>query len=98
MLFTRTDWTLVTPGTLAVQEPNVCAVRLSVAMPPAAGLVSTVALNDDAVQVTPVVPPGAETNLTVVPVLTFDVSTSPAATCGPPRLPLVRTLTASVPL
>ncbi|GAA1121216.1 hypothetical protein [Kitasatospora arboriphila] len=48
-------FTAVTPVTLLVHEPKAMPVRDSVAVPGAAGLVSTVAVNCEVPQVTPVV-------------------------------------------
>ncbi|MEE3917755.1 hypothetical protein V2I01_00435 [Micromonospora sp. BRA006-A] len=44
------------PKTFVVQLVNDCAVRLSVAVPGAVGLVSTLALKLDAAHLTPVLP------------------------------------------
>lgn len=48
--------TPVVPNTLVVQLPKLWAVRLSVAVPGAVGLVSTLALKLDAAHLIPVVP------------------------------------------
>src|SRR5690242_13810180 len=83
--------TPVTPPMFEVQLLKVCAVRFSVAMPPAAGLVSTVAVNCDTEQLTPVVPVAVVKNVALVPDLRPAVTVSPAATFAPPTAPVVRT-------
>ncbi len=55
-LLTVTLCTPVVPMMLLLQLVNVCAVRLSVAVPGAVGLLSTLALKVDAAHFTPVVP------------------------------------------
>lgn len=83
MLFTR-----VTPEMCGVQLLNVCAVSDSPAVPPAAGLLVTEAVNCETVQLTLELP---ETNVAVVPLFRLAVTTSPTATFGPPTEPVVRT-------
>src|SRR6185369_887871 len=80
--------TLLTPVIFAVQLENVCAVRFSPALPPAAGLLVTVAVNWEVVQVTLELP---ETNVALVPLFRLAVTTSPTATFAPPTDPVVST-------
>src|SRR2546430_7323362 len=83
--------TPVLPGTLVVQLLKLCAVSDSAAVPGAAGLPVTVALKDDVVQVTPLLPLGMSKN-----VADGDdspaVTTSLTGTAAPPALPNVSTL------
>src|SRR5262245_29911320 len=84
MLLTR-----LTPTMWAVQLLNVCAVSDSPALPPAAGLLVTVAVNCEVVHVTVELP---ETNEALVPLFRLAEATSPTATLGPPTEPVVSTL------